>query len=428
MATRESPAIDDAAPGHVVFAWYEGKKLTSYEVVQDEGEQFEELMLQYADRRKACIPYCGCKSADPESFCLQNKEGILRLCCRPRTKKRHGVNCPRYEPEAEAGDADATHHDAVLPAADDLLSDLGRPARIPAGTKSSVGGKKKKKRKKRSRRRRDHRNRLAGQLLRLIHASGTNVFDPKATPAAASNFLERYSTAIPKPKMLSGGSRTAPKVFVLGAGVEPTQEELRISIGDSDGSITPVVLVAEVTGVTDSDSKHVSLHMRGTDHVVVVKRTTWNEAKVRGASIATRWAVPNLMGDSPDARVICLLHVSISESGMLVAHRVGLAATRPRGIPIDSRFELKMENHLVAQRRRFIKPIFRDSGYPHLHDFVLLDMGRPLPIEVNGRDDEGYLKRKQKTKEFLEENFNGHYLIWSAIDGDPLPDLPAVTD
>lgn len=427
MAIRKAPWLNEPAPGYVVFTWYEGSRLISHEVVRDEGEPFEQLMLEYAERRKSCVPYCGCKTGEPESFYLQNKEGILWLCCRPRTKNRHAMDCPRYEPEVKAGDVDVVHHDAVLPSADDLLSDLGRPARIPTRTKSSVGDKKKKQ-KKRLRRKRGHRSRLAGQLLRLIHVSGTNAFDPEATPAVASDLLERYAAAIPQPEIIFDGARAIPKIFVLGAGAEPTQEELRISIGDSEGSITPIVLVAEVTGVTDSDQNHVSLRMRGTCHVVSVKRTTWNEARVRGASIATRWATRELGGDSPKARVICLLHVSINEPGMLVAHRVGLAATSLRGIPIDSEYELKMENHLVTQRRRFMKPIFRDNGYPHLHDFVLLDMDRPFAIEVNGRDDEGYQERKRKTREFLDENLQGHYLIWSAIDGDPFPDLPAAAD
>lgn len=102
----------------------------------------------------------------------------------------------------------------------------------------------------------------------------------------------------------------------------------------------------------------------------------------------------------------------------------------PRVIPLDSGYEARVEEALVAQGRRFDKPMRYIDGDDTLPDFRLLDTrGAPLPMEVFGRGDAAYQARMQeKAKEYDRTLTSNGWWRWDAFAQDTLPSFPAPSD
>ncbi len=93
-------------------------------------------------------------------------------------------------------------------------------------------------------------------------------------------------------------------------------------------------------------------------------------------------------------------------------------------IPVMSSHEERMADHLVANRRKFFKPIrYKREEESMFPDFELLDVEPAANIEVWGMGDDEYLTRKKaKTTECRK---TGVPLIeWDAFNNAPLPALP----
>lgn len=68
---------------------------------------------------------------------------------------------------------------------------------------------------------------------------------------------------------------------------------------------------------------------------------------------------------------------------------------------IDSSCERIVAEMLVEQRSSVMKPMRYDAGADLvLPDFVLTDTPREVPMEIFGRDDADYLRRKEEKKEY----------------------------
>lgn len=64
-------------------------------------------------------------------------------------------------------------------------------------------------------------------------------------------------------------------------------------------------------------------------------------------------------------------------------------------VPCDSSYEVAMANRLVAERRRFVKPLRLETGDAMLPDFRLTDTATPTAIEVYGmQGNQQYAVRK----------------------------------
>lgn len=106
---------------------------------------------------------------------------------------------------------------------------------------------------------------------------------------------------------------------------------------------------------------------------------------------------------------------------------IALMLTTPQWIPVDSGYEAAAAASLVAEGRRFDKPLRFDSGQDQVFpDFWLLDAGDPLPMEVWGMSDTDYIERKnEKTAHYDEKYGAGNWWQWDAASGVPLPSFPS---
>jgi hypothetical protein len=101
-------------------------------------------------------------------------------------------------------------------------------------------------------------------------------------------------------------------------------------------------------------------------------------------------------------------------------------ATTTNMLPVESSYEVEFEQYLVAQGRKFIKPMVVDeSGEGDKRpDFILLDTKPKARCEVWGMQTEAYLA--DKAKRIAEYATKGQMLIsWSANPRETFPILPS---
>ncbi len=96
-------------------------------------------------------------------------------------------------------------------------------------------------------------------------------------------------------------------------------------------------------------------------------------------------------------------------------------------IPVESGFEVIVAENLVANDRRFEKPLRFDSNDAVFPDFWLKDRGAPLPMEVWGMTTLDYQSRKREKIAHYEEAYGPrNWWSWNGAAGDPVPDLPSL--
>lgn len=98
-------------------------------------------------------------------------------------------------------------------------------------------------------------------------------------------------------------------------------------------------------------------------------------------------------------------------------------------IPVDSGYEVLVAEKLVAEKRRFEKPLRFDAGEDRVFpDFWLRDVASPLPCEVWGMSNADYLTRKlEKTAHYNETYGEPGWWSWNAAASEPIPMFPAST-
>lgn len=116
--------------------------------------------------------------------------------------------------------------------------------------------------------------------------------------------------------------------------------------------------------------------------------------------------------------------------GTLRAEAVDLALMwlTKHWIPVDSGFEALIAEKLVAEKRRFEKPLRFDSREQVFPDFWLKDRGAPIPMEVWGMATPDYQARKKEKIDHYDSTYGpGNWWSWNGAAGDVIPDLPSVT-
>lgn len=106
-----------------------------------------------------------------------------------------------------------------------------------------------------------------------------------------------------------------------------------------------------------------------------------------------------------------------------------LMAVTEQWIPIESSYEYEIAQKLVEQGRAFIKPLrFDASAEVVFPDFVLLDTQNAdgTPMEVFGRKDEAYERRKAEKSRYYNEQYGvDGWWMWNAAAGEPIPEFPS---
>jgi hypothetical protein len=135
------------------------------------------------------------------------------------------------------------------------------------------------------------------------------------------------------------------------------------------------------------------------------------------ASFKPAWA----MTGNASARVVLLAVVERTGEGNLRIIDLALQLCSSTFVPCDSSYEVEMANRLVAERRRFIKPLRLEAGDVMLPDFQLTDTHQPTAIEIYGmQGNEQYLARK-KEKQALYARAATPWVEWT-----PPADLASV--
>lgn len=105
-----------------------------------------------------------------------------------------------------------------------------------------------------------------------------------------------------------------------------------------------------------------------------------------------------------------------------------LMETSANLIPIASGFERQLADALVANERRFTKPLrWRAGDDATFPDFVLHDISGAddVPMEVFGMDDENYAARRARKIEIYDREYGPDgWWYWDAALGGPMPGLP----
>ncbi len=109
---------------------------------------------------------------------------------------------------------------------------------------------------------------------------------------------------------------------------------------------------------------------------------------------------------------------------MLISDMAIMMTTR-HFIPIAGSYEEVMVSKLVAEGRRFAKPLTHRVG-AIVPDFVLLDTPKPVNIEVLGMNSQAYLVQKAKKLAFYKQE-KLETLVWDAIKVPNPPKLPDET-
>lgn len=146
----------------------------------------------------------------------------------------------------------------------------------------------------------------------------------------------------------------------------------------------------------------------------------WDTTRRRYAREIGAWA-----GKDP---VIAIIQTSPPKASSALQAEVmdlGLMWMTRDWIPVDSGFEVIVADELVAQGRRFEKPLRFDSQDAVFPDFWLKDRGAPLPMEVWGMSTPEYQTRKRNKVAHYNSTYGpGNWWSWNGVSGDPLPELP----
>lgn len=133
------------------------------------------------------------------------------------------------------------------------------------------------------------------------------------------------------------------------------------------------------------------------------------------------------------ARTIAVFQTDVPDlvNGIMRAAVLDIALMRVTSewIPVDSTYEAQAADWLVAQGRRFEKPLRFDADSEHTFpDFWLADAGRDFPMEVWGRSDPDYLRHRADKVQYYDAKYDvGGWWSWDASVGQAFPALPAVS-
>lgn len=96
-------------------------------------------------------------------------------------------------------------------------------------------------------------------------------------------------------------------------------------------------------------------------------------------------------------------------------------------IPVESSYENRVAENLVAENRTFEKPLRFEAGKEEVFpDFILLDTERAkYPMEVFGRTDEAYERREGEKRWYYEEHFGPDWWCWKVSSIQDIPEFPA---
>jgi hypothetical protein len=224
------------------------------------------------------------------------------------------------------------------------------------------------------------------------------------------------------------GACNAQLLGVLGDGKlngKPIQEVLHVMrrYDESDQAAIKAEFELFLSGIQTtpaaSDRGIVVAELKSVDpsrygHVVKIRQTfeTFFASKdlIEKTAKSYRFAWP-LIGNA-DARVVALLVIERTKDGNLRVIDIAALLCSKAFIPCDSSYEVAMANRLVAERRRFTKPMRLEGEDGLLPDFVLSDTRPTTVIEVYGMESNEAYRRRKEQKQVLYMQKRTNVVEW----------------
>lgn len=135
-------------------------------------------------------------------------------------------------------------------------------------------------------------------------------------------------------------------------------------------------------------------------------------------------------GWKAEQTAVVIAQIEVKErDGRQSANVIGAAlmAVTQQWIPTESSHERVIAEKLVSEGRSFNKPLLYNEEDDVFPDFVLTDCAiGEVPMEVFGRDDECYLKRKAGKTAYYDRQYGvGSWWCWDATkDRAEVPPFP----
>lgn len=392
------------------------------EIGQDDlvGARHLKYAIDLHQHAKDVTIVCLCRGEGPSLLHLVNRSNVLALRRNPNSAMQHAPDCRFHSRQNNA-----VQRSGVAPLdrdQDDRLSATRRRKSVASKVaKKDLGLPPIEGRRRRSgrARRRAPRTTQVGQLETLIDVSEVNVYDPNSS-------CDDWDVIAGKMRVFMEERPTAEPLFnfVASRQSSPDLDAIRAALRTDSDLVQVVGSIQECVAV---GAGQYELRLEGMPLPVLASSSVWASAIRRTRSKLVRKALAELCAANRKCRVLCLITAGLSQDGRICATKIALCITTLEGIPVESGLELHMALVLIAEGRRFRKPLFRQQGERYLHDFVVLDMGREFPIEVNGMKKESHCAHYAEVQAYLEEYFENHHAIWWANDPNaPFPVLPPV--
>ena len=155
--------------------------------------------------------------------------------------------------------------------------------------------------------------------------------------------------------------------------------------------------------------------------IVYMQEGLWASTMRRFANAMSAWR------NGTGAVAIAQIELRQGKHGIYAtAIDVAIMAVTAQFIPVESSYERVVADMLVAQQRSFSKPLrFDASSAQVLPDFLLTDTPKEVPMEVFGRSDTEYLKRKAAKKVYYDDKFGAQgWWYWDAVGNDDATNVP----
>lgn len=366
---------------------------------------------------------CGCPSRHPRPLYISLREGRYHLSRWPGQGGHHSIDCRFYSTVPEHSGMQC-YEAGVIKEANGLLS-----IRLAHGLrerKESPANQLKRILEGAT----PGRSQTAMTMLGLLHLlwqeAGINIWHPNMS---GKRFSSVVASRLHKAGGRIGSSRIKlSEVMVLPAEKESHMQRANEAVVDAASKqgmrLLLVGALARHTGVNPTAFPESPMFSKPFGYPKL-----YVDAPLR--QLLEKSFARELKAWADGHRVILIAHCEVKKavkSGRLYVRALAGALMRvsPMWIPVDSEYELAVENELRKQERFFEKPMRFDSHNETVFpDFWLLDRNERTPMEVFGMNTPAYLKRKAAKMAYYDSHNPGSWWSWEPLEHECMPPLPS---
>lgn len=256
---------------------------------------------------------------------------------------------------------------------------------------------------------------LLGLLHYLWEAAGLNQwkvgFTGKRSASRAYYFVGRAAASV------HIGELNLAECLLLPAHVKGSRDALR-NASLSAGCLAKtqrMVLIAPLVKQSSSQEKAMASQLKiGGFHgmpYVAMNTGLWESTMRKFPLAIASWRA--------GGKIVAIAQIELSagkERSRARAIDLALMSVTDEYIPVESSYERVVAQKLVLEGRSFWKPLRYDAGDEAMRpDFVLTDTRKEIPMEVFGREDEDYQRRKEEKITYYDGRYGANgWWYWDA--------------